>query len=108
MKQGGVDIAFIRFIVEVVISLVFLMALVLLKWQNAIEERTFLIALVMWGILFPSPNQWAITIGDWLSARKNGGLQVEARKPNKEVEESEEAGGSDETNCSPLSSEANN
>lgn len=64
---------FIRFIVEVTISVIALIAITLLKWNGSIDERTFLIALVLWGLFFPSPNQWAITIGDWLSARKNNG-----------------------------------
>lgn len=80
---------FIRFIVEVTISVIALIAITLLKWNGSIDERTFLIALVLWGLFFPSPNQWAITIGDWLSARKNGKVDVRATSPKQKVSDTE-------------------
>jgi len=80
---------FIRFIIEVTISVIALIAITLLKWNGSIDERTFLIALVLWGLFFPSPNQWAITIGDWLSARKNGKVDVRATNPKQKVSDTE-------------------
>lgn len=70
----------IKFIVETAVSVTFLLVLVFLKFFQHINDQAFLIALVMWGLFFPSPHQWAITIGNFLSARKNNGLTLKAGK----------------------------
>lgn len=85
MRDANIEL--IKFFVEIGLSLVLLLAIAFLRWQNSIEERTFLIALVLWGLFFPSPHQWAISIGNWLNARKNGGLVVDAAQGKRTTKE---------------------
>lgn len=98
MRAANIEL--IKFFVEVGISCVLLLAIAFLRWQNAIEERTFLIALVLWGLFFPSPHQWAISIGNWLSARKNGQIEVNAAQSKTKEKEGapNELQGSNESN----------
>jgi len=65
---------------ETILSGLLLLCLTLLRYERAIDERTFLIGLIVWAFITPSPSQWVIMLGDWLKARKNGKTTVEVGK----------------------------
>jgi len=68
------------YLLETLFALFFLCLLVILKFADKISERTFLVGMILWGLLTPSPHQWFLAIGNWIKAKKNGGVMVEVEK----------------------------
>jgi len=67
-------------LIDTVFSMLFLLCLVILKFTHKIEENTFILGLLLWAIITPSPHRWVISLGNWIKARKNGGIEITAAK----------------------------
>jgi len=89
-----------HFWAEVVLSVVFLLALVALKAMHAISDTTFTTSLVIWGLLTPTPYSWYLQIGSFLQAgrQRNGNATLQAKVYDGKVAKTEEEKGSEGKN----------
>lgn len=71
-RSGSAEI-----ISETIISVLFGIVVLALGWLRVLDSKELLVALIIWGLITPSPAQWAITIGNFLKATKDGGGEVQ-------------------------------